>query len=221
VVTTVGTGANGVWDRATDFDTDAEVSSGAFTFVEEGAQSGTGWVLTTPNPITIGGASGTALAFSQFSGGAAYTAGNGLQLVGQQFSAVGTANRIAVSGAGIDIAGTYIGQGSITTLGTITAGVWTGTTIAVANGGTGGTTAAAAKTNLGFMTRFSATVGDGASTTITVTHNLNTLDVLVAVYEVTGGAEVLTNVVHATVNTITLAFSVAPASNALRVVVIG
>ena len=34
--------------------------------------------------------------------------------------------------------GTYVGAGSITTLlGTITTGIWNGTTIAVANGGTG------------------------------------------------------------------------------------
>lgn len=69
VVTTLGTGANGVWDRATDFDADAEVTAGAFAFVEEGTANGdSGWVLATNNPITIGGASGTALTFNQFSG---------------------------------------------------------------------------------------------------------------------------------------------------------
>lgn len=69
VVSTLGTGANGVWDRATDFDADAEVTAGAFTFVEEGtANADSGWVLATNNPITIGGASGTALTFNQFSG---------------------------------------------------------------------------------------------------------------------------------------------------------
>ena len=40
-------------------------------------------------------------------------------------------------------------QGNITSLGTITSGVWTGTSIAVANGGTGAGTAANARTNLG------------------------------------------------------------------------
>lgn len=56
----------------------------------------------------------------------------------------GTTNRITVTnGDGIagnptfDIASTYVGQASITTLGTITSGTWNGTTIGVANGGTG------------------------------------------------------------------------------------
>lgn len=45
----------------------------------------------------------------------------------------GTTNRITVTGTVIDIAATYIGQSSITTLGTITTGVWNGTAIANAN----------------------------------------------------------------------------------------
>lgn len=45
-------------------------------------------------------------------------------------------------------AGTYTGDDSITTLGTITSGTWNGTTIAIANGGTGSTTATGALNNL-------------------------------------------------------------------------
>ncbi len=46
----------------------------------------------------------------------------------------GTANRITVSAANVfDISAAYIGQASITTLGTITTGVWNGTAIANAN----------------------------------------------------------------------------------------
>lgn len=59
----------------------------------------------------------------------------------------GTASRITVTnGDGvsgnptIDINTSYVGQSTITTLGTITTGVWTGTAIAAANGGTGQTT---------------------------------------------------------------------------------
>lgn len=64
-------------------------------------------------------------------------------------SVAGTTDRVAVSGAVgegqaavIDIAAAYVGQTSIVTLGTVTTGVWTGTAIAWANGGTGLTTAA-------------------------------------------------------------------------------
>jgi len=45
-----------------------------------------------------------------------------------------------VSADAIDIASTYVGQSSITTLGTVTTGVWSATTIGVAKGGTNLTT---------------------------------------------------------------------------------
>lgn len=69
---------------------------------------------------------------------------------------IGTTDRITLTnGDGvlgnptIDIASTYVGQATITTLGTIATGVWQGTAIAVAYGGTGATDAATARTNLG------------------------------------------------------------------------
>lgn len=55
-------------------------------------------------------------------------------------SVSGTANRITSTGGQnpvIDIAATYVGQTSITTLGTITTGVWNGSTIGPTFGGTG------------------------------------------------------------------------------------
>lgn len=59
----------------------------------------------------------------------------------------GTSNRLSVTnGDGVsgnptlDISSGYVGQATITTLGTITTGTWAGTTIAVANGGTGAAT---------------------------------------------------------------------------------
>lgn len=55
-------------------------------------------------------------------------------------SVTGTANRITSSGGTtpqIDIAATYVGQTSITTLGTITTGVWQGTAVGPTFGGTG------------------------------------------------------------------------------------
>jgi len=221
VVTTLGTGANGIWDRATDFDTDAEVSDGAFTFVEEGTQASSGWVLTNNDPVIIGGASGTALVFQQFSGSGSYLAGNGLNLAGQTFSVVAATLKKKVSGAGVDIAATYVGQTSLTTLGTVTAGTWNAAAVAILYGGTGGTSVATAKTNLGFMTRFSQDIGNGALTTFAITHSLGTLDVQVAVYEKATGREFLVDVTRTSTSVVTIDMGFAPATNAYRVVVIG
>lgn len=58
-------------------------------------------------------------------------------------SVTGTANRITSSGGAtpqIDIDAAYVGQTSITTLGTITTGTWNGTAIGPTFGGTGQTT---------------------------------------------------------------------------------
>jgi hypothetical protein len=74
------------------------------------------------------------------------TTANGWDKIDNTDSTVaGTANRIAVTGNvdlgyTLDIASTYLGQTSITTLGTITTGTWTGTTVGTAFGGTGQTT---------------------------------------------------------------------------------
>jgi hypothetical protein len=56
----------------------------------------------------------------------------------------GTTNRVTVTNGNgvsgnptVDISTSYVGQATITTLGTITTGTWNGTAIAAANGGTG------------------------------------------------------------------------------------
>ena len=67
----------------------------------------------------------------------------------------------------------------------------------------------------------SSNVGNGAATAIAVTHNLGTQDVTVTVREVGSQAGVLVDWVAADVNTVTLTFAVAPASNAFRASVVG
>ena len=85
--TTTVSGTSLTLDRAVDFDEDSEVTAGAFTFVEEGTvNADSGWVLTTNDPITIGGASGTNLTFVQFSGAGQITAGDGLDKSGNTLS---------------------------------------------------------------------------------------------------------------------------------------
>lgn len=99
--------AVGAWTRASDADTSSEVTGGMFTFVAEGTlNADTGWVLTTNDPITLGS---TSLAFSKFTSPGSYTAdGISLTLTGTQFS----------------INASWVGQTSITTLGTVTTGTW-------------------------------------------------------------------------------------------------
>jgi hypothetical protein len=137
-VTTVGTiSTNWVLTRATDFDNSpgTEVGPGIFFFVEQGTtQADNGYVITTDTAITIGT---TAIDFSQFSGAGQITAGDGLTKSGNTINAVGTSNRIDISADAIDISTSYVGQTSITTLGTIGTGAWQGTIVAGQYGGTG------------------------------------------------------------------------------------
>lgn len=57
-------------------------------------------------------------------------AGDGLTYTSGVLDVVGTADRITANENSIDIASTYVGQSSITTLGTIATGVWQGTAVA-------------------------------------------------------------------------------------------
>ena len=130
----------GAWTRAEDADSDAEVTAGLFTFVTEGTSyADTGWVVSTNDDITVGT---TAITFTQFSGAGVISAADGLVQNGTVFDIVGTSDRITVNADSIDIATTYVGQSSITTVGTITTGTWNATTIGVEYGGTGVTTLA-------------------------------------------------------------------------------
>lgn len=194
VVQTLGTGSNGTWVRATDFDTSAEATAGAFVFVTEGTlYADSGWVVSTNDPIVL---NTSPITWNQFSGaGAGTNAGAGLTktgntidvgagtgiavnaddiaLTGQALALhnlatnglitrtgagtvagrtlTGTSNRLTVTnGDGVsgnptvDIASTYVGQTSITTLGTIATGTWNGSVISLQFGGTGANLSAAA-----------------------------------------------------------------------------
>lgn len=70
--------------------------------------------------------------------------------------------------------------------------------------------------------RFAVTIGDGTTTTFTITHNLNSLDVMAIVKETTGNKrEVICEVRYDTsVNSLTLVFNSPPALNGMRVVVL-
>jgi len=78
--------STGTWQRAPDFDT-GTVSSGAFTFIEEGTQyENNGFVLSTPDPVTVGTSD---LSFVQFTGTGEITAGTGLTKTGNKLDVNG------------------------------------------------------------------------------------------------------------------------------------
>ena len=125
--------ASGAPTRATDYDSTAEVTTGAFTFVEEGTvNQSTGWTLTTTGTITLGS---TSLSYTQFSGAGLITPGDGLDKSGNTLSVDLKAN------GGLVIESTEVAVD-------LAASNMTGT-LAIGDGGTGATTAAAAASALG------------------------------------------------------------------------
>lgn len=69
---------------------------------------------------------------------------------------------------------------------------------------------------------YAVDVGNGSDTSITVTHNLGTKDVILSVFDnTTPFAEVDVTVEHTSTNVITLQFNTAPTTNQYRTVVLG
>ena len=210
-----------------------ELLPGTFTFVEEGTvNSDKGFVVSTNGTITI---DVTQIAWTQFSGAGSFEAGDGLSQDGNTINVNVVADRTEITGDAVDIASTYVGQESITTLGTITTGVWNGTDVAVADGGTGASDAASARTNLGIKTTAGAattsaatlarvaaqgnTAHAGGTSTTTVTHNFNTTDVIVQVYEVATGETVFGDVTRPNADTVQVVLLGSHSANAFRIVV--
>jgi hypothetical protein len=73
----------------------------------------------------------------------------------------------------------------------------------------------------GYTKKVSANVGDASATSFAITHNIGTRDVTVQVYDTTSYDTVECDVVRTDANNVTVSFTLAPASNAYRVVIIG
>lgn len=72
----------------------------------------------------------------------------------------------------------------------------------------------------GRLRRVGQTFGDGSATSYTVTHNFNTRDVQVQVYLNSGNYDEVICEVERGLNAVTLIFNTAPASNAMRAVIL-
>jgi len=285
--------ASGTAQRSLDADTNAEVTSGLFTFVTNGTSYGdTGWVLATDNPITLGT---TSLSFVQFSGAGTITAGEGLEKVGSTLNVITASasleisdNRLRIasgaagnglawndgvlsvaphinggleisgdelqikinssvdglvtSSAGLALTGDIAGDGLTFTNGVLSRNVIdlaqgsddTTGTLPIDQGGTGQTSASAARDALALTSSSGANtstptlariankvVGDGVNTSYTVTHNFGTRAVVVQVYDSSNYDTVIADVERSTTDSVVISFSVAPSSNAYTVVVTG
>jgi hypothetical protein len=199
--------ASGAPARSTDMDAGSEFP-GAYAFVEQGTVNGdTGWVCTNNAPVTLGS---TNITFTQFSGAGTYTASNGVLLTGSNFTfapRTGYGLQTGASGAEVKLA--------------TTSGLNLSSDLAVGAGnGISVLTNTVAIDSAVVVSKYAANVGDGTNTTYTVTHSLNTKDVIVTLYDNSAPyAEVICDVQHTSTSAITLLFSVAPTSNQYRVVV--
>lgn len=148
-VTTVGTGANGVWTRTTDFDNSptGEIAQGDYIFIAAGtANGGAAYVQTAAAPVRMGITT------------AGYSAFTGDSITFTQFSSAG-------GGVTTFSAGTTGLTPSTATNGTVTlAG-----TLAAANGGTGVSNSSTITLGGNISTGGALTLSGAFGTTLTVT----------------------------------------------------
>jgi hypothetical protein len=215
-------GAAAAMTRASDADTSAEVTAGLFTFVSEGtANADSGWYLTTNNPITLGT---TPLVFVQFSGAGQIVSGAGLTKTGNTLD-VGAGAGITVNADTIQVANDGITNAMIAdaAINLATADV-TGT-LPLTKGGTGQTTAKAARETGLVAAGYYSSATHGAGTTIAITaatHGLRaSRGIQVQVQDEASGAVEIPDVVVAANGDVTVTYGAALVANSKRVTLVG
>jgi hypothetical protein len=227
--------------RASDANTGTLVTPGMFTFVESGtAWADSGWILTTDGTINL---NTTALTFVQFSAAGQSIAGAGLSKSGNTLDVNTDAVTIYVNGSdNLAVKSSATQYQTLISGGTGTSASWGAVSLGqsdavsgqlpIANGGTAGSTASGARTNLAdtpsgglststpVLARVSAQNCANATTT-TVTHNFGTNDVTVQIYDNSTKDTVYADVVRTSTNVVTVTFATAPDADAYRIVVTG
>lgn len=210
---------SGAWTRTSDSDTWDELVS-AYVFVEQGSiNANSGWVCDILSGGTLDSTSVTWIQFSQAGTTTASNVGLGSIGIFKQKTGSDFEFKTINDTSSIDVVQT----GDVITFDVLPAGVninnLGGGPLSVANGGTNATTAAGAKTNLGFVTKYAASVGNNSESVFEVTHNLGTTDVIVQVHQVASPYAVVEPDIEITsTNSVTLRFKQAPTTNQFRVV---
>lgn len=185
--------AAGAWTRATDFAIGSTVA-GSFIFIEEGSNADTGWVCTNNKGSDVVGTND--LIFTQFSGAGSITAGFGLTKTGSTLDVVAGDNSIDVQPDSIAVK--LNATGALETTGT-------GVNVKVDNthitkDGSNQLTIGTGTSKIGTK---SITVGLAAGAQV-ITHNFNTRNIHVSVYDATTYEELECQIVNTTVNTVTI-----------------
>lgn len=203
--------AAGAWSRASDCDSWAELISSA-VFVEKGTvNADSAWVCTVDAGGTLGT---TAITYTQFSGAAQIIAGDGLTKTGNQLD-------VQVDNQSIEIVSDTV-QAKLKSNGGL-AKSGSGLEVGVDN-----TTLEISGNQLRIKDGYNSqkktfqVTGNSSATDFTITHNLGTKDILIAVYEDATGYTAYPNVERTTTNTAKIYFKVAPATGIkYNIVVIG
>lgn len=220
--------ASGAPTRATDADSTTDLNN-ATVFVLGGTVNiGRAYTQTTKSPVIAT----DNIVFAIFGGGTTYTAdGQGIELSGSQFALELDGTTLSKSGSGVRVGSGAAGAGITEASGVLAVNAGTGlevvsdavriSTGAAGTGLTGGGGSALAIDTSVVARKFSASIGDGSTTAIAVTHSLGTKDVLVQLRRNSDDAVVYADVVCTSTTVATITFATAPASSAIRVTVIG
>jgi hypothetical protein len=191
----VWTGAASAAARATDADSAGEIQDGTLVAVSEGTYAGSQYIQTAAPSGAPGSWTMTWTVYN--TAGSSYSAGAGLTLSGSTFNVVAADGSLTVNADDITVG-----------------------LVPLTKGGTGGTDAATARTNLVAVTAYAANAPAlSAGVAGNVVHSLNSTDVQVYVREITGGARVYLDEVVVDANTISLKSDIAYGAGTLRVVV--
>lgn len=108
----------GPWTRRSDFDNNSDKIAASVVFIEKGTlYKDSEFLCSSDSPVVVGT---DPITFIYYPG-----------------TYLGTTNRITVTGNAIDISASYVGQSSITTLGTVATGTWQASVIGSNYGGAG------------------------------------------------------------------------------------
>jgi len=218
---------SGAWTRSADADAWDELVS-ASVFISEGTTlKDQQWTCTVDKGGTLGV---TSVTWTQTGGAAGYGAGAGLAVnvsnldvqTDGSTTQINGSNQVIVKDGGITLAkmATLAANKVIGSVGGGTPAALDATTTGLAV--LGAASAAAARTTLSAVGMYATTIGDGVTTTFTLTHNLNTMDVMFVARYASGTYEAWDVAWRPlTVNTLEVTFATAPAASEIRAVVFG